>query len=408
MTKPSNFRIGGRAMNKAMRIFSGLALAAALGTAAQAFPQFLLYQGRYTNAGVPGAGPVSMEFRITNGNAVACGTALPSAGLSWTSGVQSVALSSGVFSYKLGYQADQVSQDPAFQTINWSLANTTYYIDVCAGGVTLTPHEPIGSGVYSAYASTAGYAAQAGTAASATSAVTAHNASIPLNFGGQSSDPAGAAAGAMYFNTSTKKMRLHNGFSFVDLATGTISTSGPLCRVQCSGKCADTNIDPNNCGFCLHVCTVGQGCVDGSCVTQVCSGAQALCSGSCADLTSDNSNCGACGNTCAACTPGSASCQFCQSSACTTTTCTGGEVACGAGLCVDPTSVLHCGGCTDPAQVAARTTIINSGINLVCTGGTTCQATCGGVNDSVLGCQHGSSCVNGLCEGGIPDQGCNY
>ena len=123
---------------------------------AGAFPQFIAYQGRYLNAGVPGTGTVSLEFRVTNGNAVACGSALPTTNLSWTSGAQTIALSSGVFSYKLGLQSDQAAQDPAFLNVNWSLANTTYYIDVCAGGVSLAPHDAIGASVYSIYSSSAG------------------------------------------------------------------------------------------------------------------------------------------------------------------------------------------------------------------------------------------------------------
>ena len=115
---------------------------------AHAFPQFILYQGRYLNNGVPGTGNVSMEFRITDGNAVACGSAL-GGHLYWTSGTQNVALTNGVFSYKLGYQADQATQDPYFLNINWNLSGTVYYIDVCVAGTTLLPHEQIGSGIYS-------------------------------------------------------------------------------------------------------------------------------------------------------------------------------------------------------------------------------------------------------------------
>ncbi|MFI5362836.1 MAG: hypothetical protein ACHQ49_12760 [Elusimicrobiota bacterium] len=132
---------------------------------ASAFPQFITYQGRYLSGGVPGTGSVSMEFRVTNGNTVACGSSLPTTNLSWTSGVQTIALSSGVFSYRMGLKADQATQDPAFVSINWGLANTTYYIDVCAGGVSLTPHDMIGSTVYSLSSNSAGSAAALSVAA---------------------------------------------------------------------------------------------------------------------------------------------------------------------------------------------------------------------------------------------------
>jgi hypothetical protein len=125
---------------------------------ASAFPQFITYQGRYLNAGVPGTGTVEMEFRVTNGNTVACGTALPATNLFWTSGARTIELSSGVFGYKIGLQSDQSTQDSAFLNINWNLTNTIYHIDVCAGGVSLTPHDKIGASVYALYSSSAGYA----------------------------------------------------------------------------------------------------------------------------------------------------------------------------------------------------------------------------------------------------------
>lgn len=116
---------------------------------ADAFPQFLLYQGRYTSDGAPSNGNVNMEFRVTkNAAAVACGTSAD-ANLFWTSGSTAVATTSGLFSYKLGLQRDGVSQDGDFLNINWTLANTTYYIDVCVSGASLSPKEPIGASVFS-------------------------------------------------------------------------------------------------------------------------------------------------------------------------------------------------------------------------------------------------------------------
>lgn len=122
---------------------------------AEAFPQFLLYQGRYTSDGAPSNGNVSMEFRVTkNAAAVACGTSAD-ANLFWTSGSTAVATVGGLFSYKLGLKQDGISQDGDFLNINWNLANTTYYIDVCVSGTSLSPKEPIGSSVFSIVANTA-------------------------------------------------------------------------------------------------------------------------------------------------------------------------------------------------------------------------------------------------------------
>ena len=149
---------------RGLRIASIPLMLALAGSAAYAAPQFILYQGRYLDNGAAPAGSVSMEFRITNGNAVACGTPLPAANLFWTSNLQSIATSSGVFSYRLGLQADQVAQDRNFLAVNWAAPATAYYVDVCVAGAGLTPHEPIGSSVYALFSSSAGGLGSAGDA----------------------------------------------------------------------------------------------------------------------------------------------------------------------------------------------------------------------------------------------------
>ncbi len=241
--------------------------------AASAFPQFITYQGRYLNAGVPGTGTVLMEFRVTNGNTVACGSALPTTNLSWTSGVQTVALSSGVFSYKLGLQADQATQDSAFLNINWSQPNTIYYIDVCVAGVSLTPHDKIGTSVYALYSSSAGYSVAAGavintsdtliqadSGASGTGGISlrtgatnkltltnAGNVGIGTTAPEATLDVSGsmrllpitepfacttAKKGALYFNSGTTKHMMCNGSSWVDYTgpqgpAGSTGSAGP-------------------------------------------------------------------------------------------------------------------------------------------------------------------------------------
>ncbi len=138
-----------------------LALAA---PSAGAFPNFVTYQGRYLQSGVPTNGPVAMEFRIVkNAATIACGTAAD-ANLFWTSGSTNVPTTNGLFSYKLGLQADGAAQDPAFLNLNWGLANTTFYIDVCVAGTALKPQEALGASAFAFYASSASYAATAGNA----------------------------------------------------------------------------------------------------------------------------------------------------------------------------------------------------------------------------------------------------
>lgn len=84
-----------------------------------------------------------------------------------------------------------------------------------------------------------------------------------------------------------------------------------LCIAQgltdCGGVCADVAADPANCGTCGSVCSAGDTCSGGACVTGAVSdidldacAAQGLtnCGGVCANTLYDNNHCGACGSSC--------------------------------------------------------------------------------------------------------------
>src|SRR5262245_40740558 len=58
------------------------------------------------------------------------------------------------------------------------------------------------------------------------------------------------------------------------------TTFGTTC---CSGVCAATQTDRNNCGSCGHACASGQSC----------------CAGVCRSTATDEQNCGTCSNACA-------------------------------------------------------------------------------------------------------------
>jgi hypothetical protein len=158
-----------------------LGLALYCGGAAQAAPGFFTYQGRYLSSGVPANGNVPVEFRITNGGLVACATpGNPSLGpVFWTSGSTSAYMSNGLFSYRMGYQKDGLTPDPAFAAINW--ASGTYYLDVCASGVELTPPDILGTYPFSLFASSAAIAVTVGPALFATTSTW----SASQNFSGE-------------------------------------------------------------------------------------------------------------------------------------------------------------------------------------------------------------------------------
>ncbi|HJL33814.1 MAG TPA: MopE-related protein [Polyangiaceae bacterium LLY-WYZ-15_(1-7)] len=70
---------------------------------------------------------------------------------------------------------------------------------------------------------------------------------------------------------------------------------------DCGGVCADTDTDPNNCGFCGNVCPIGDACVAGTCTPGGgCGAGEALCGGVCTSIVGDPLNCGGCGIRCGA------------------------------------------------------------------------------------------------------------
>ncbi len=72
-------------------------------------------------------------------------------------------------------------------------------------------------------------------------------------------------------------------------------------RSKCSGACADTSDDVNNCGGCGKTCPSMDGastaCVNGQCQFN-CNAGLSLCNGVCVNTLSDSDNCGACGRAC--------------------------------------------------------------------------------------------------------------
>lgn len=115
---------------------------------------------------------------------------------------------------------------------------------------------------------------------------------------------------------------------------------------NCNGNSAsgcniNVESDPNNCGFCAHVCVIPNGaaaCVSGSCVIASCNSGYANCDGNVANgceanLNTSNTTCGNCGTACntttSTCTAGKClliSGQTCTSaSQCASDVCTSGK-----------------------------------------------------------------------------------
>jgi hypothetical protein len=65
----------------------------------------------------------------------------------------------------------------------------------------------------------------------------------------------------------------------------------------CGSVCRDLANDPNNCGWCGHLCSSAI-CSGGVCDLPTCAPGYTDCSGTCVLLSSDRANCGACGNAC--------------------------------------------------------------------------------------------------------------
>jgi len=89
-------------------------------------------------------------------------------------------------------------------------------------------------------------------------------------------------------------------------ACGRVAVSSTDAGLACSGgttvcgdTCADTQVDPDNCGACGTACTDGQVCAAGQC-SLTCVGGTTVCGDRCVDTSSDPDDCGVCGSACAA------------------------------------------------------------------------------------------------------------
>jgi|GEM_PF-517652 len=71
--------------------------------------------------------------------------------------------------------------------------------------------------------------------------------------------------------------------------------SCPAGTILCNGTCVDVLADPQNCGSCGNVCSLGMTCLNGSCT---CMAGLVACNKTCTDTKVDPRNCGACGNVC--------------------------------------------------------------------------------------------------------------
>ncbi len=60
-----------------------------------------------------------------------------------------------------------------------------------------------------------------------------------------------------------------NGVNGTCQVGGTCLANCPGDETACGSTCANTSSDPNNCGACNHVCTSGQTCSSGACVTSL-------------------------------------------------------------------------------------------------------------------------------------------
>ncbi|MBI4700447.1 MAG: hypothetical protein HY744_04645 [Deltaproteobacteria bacterium] len=169
---------------------------------------------------------------------------------------------------------------------------------------------------------------------------------------------------------------------------------GPTCPGQelCGSACADTRLDPANCGGCGKACPPGQVCSAGQCGGQ-CSGGTIDCGGRCVDPESDPSHCGACGNA-------RAGALVCSAGACALA-CVGGSTKCGKACVNVDNDPAHCGNCDAPC--GAGEVCSGGQCALDCVGGSTkCAGKC---VDTALNPEHCGACNNACGAGEVCSAG---
>lgn len=64
---------------------------------------------------------------------------------------------------------------------------------------------------------------------------------------------------------------------------------------ECTGRCVDTDVDPDHCGACEVACEGEQVCSEGACA---CAGSTTPCGASCVNTDNDPAHCGSCNAVC--------------------------------------------------------------------------------------------------------------
>jgi hypothetical protein len=190
-------------------------------------------------------------------------------------------------------------------------------------------------------------------------------------------------------------------------------------QIVCGGVCADTRVDPRNCGGCGWNCGSGT-CSAGVCV---CQSNLLACAGGCVDTAVDPGNCGTCGNLCPAgnvctlgrCTPPVVACnpvcaptQQCIAGVCQ---CPEGQIFC-AGVCLDTRiTAEHCGMC---GHQCAPAQLCQAGQCVCAPGQMLCGAECADVTTSNkdcgacgAACAAGEVCMAGQCRAPVGADGCS-